>query len=155
MHKRPLSCPQLRTVPRQFSWVAQRLVRERSIDQRSPPACALYLLLVTGADAQGLSYYAEPSRGQRWSLPGAALHQRRGPEGGGRPTQKPGLPWRCGVRTCRHGRGGTASRGGEKPPGEGTGASAVRPHGARRGRRQGFEGRWEAMMALWSMPLCP
>jgi hypothetical protein len=41
-------------VPSQFSWIDQRLVRERYIDQLSPHACALYLFLVTVADAQGL-----------------------------------------------------------------------------------------------------
>ena len=61
MDKRPISFAKLRTVPRQFSWVDQRLVRERYIDQLTPEACALYLFLVTVADAQGLSYYAERS----------------------------------------------------------------------------------------------
>ena len=65
MHKRPISLAQLRHVPQQFSWVDQRLVRERYIDQLSHEACALYLFLVTVADAQGLSYYAERSLCQR------------------------------------------------------------------------------------------
>jgi hypothetical protein len=53
------------------------LVRERYIDQLSPQACALYLLLVTVADAQGLSYYGDPSLCQRLSLTGSELHQAR------------------------------------------------------------------------------
>jgi hypothetical protein len=77
MHKRPISLAKLRKVPQQFSWVDQRLVRERYIDQLSPPACALYLLLVTVADAQGLSYYADPSLCQRLSLTSAELRQAR------------------------------------------------------------------------------
>src|SRR5215475_4079796 len=77
MDKRPLSLAKLRTVPRQFSWVDQRLVRDHSIDQLSPQACALYLFLVTVADAQGLSYYAEPSLCQRLSLTSTELHQAR------------------------------------------------------------------------------
>jgi len=77
MHKRPISFPKLRKVPRQFSWVDQRLVRERYIDQLSHEACALYLFLVTVADAQGLSYYADPSLCQRLSLTCTALHQAR------------------------------------------------------------------------------
>jgi hypothetical protein len=68
MHKHPISLTKLRTVPRQFSWVDHRLVRERYIDQLSPQACALYLFLVTVADAQGLSYYADSSLCQRLSL---------------------------------------------------------------------------------------
>ena len=77
MHKRPISLAKLRRVPQQFSWVDQRLVRDHYIDQLSPQACALYLFLVTVADAQGLSYYAAPSVCQRLSMTGAELHQAR------------------------------------------------------------------------------
>ena len=77
MHKRPISLAKLRHVPRQFSWVDQRLVRERYIDQLTPEACALYLFLVTVADAQGLSYYADRSLGQRLSLSAPLLRQAR------------------------------------------------------------------------------
>jgi hypothetical protein len=77
MYKRPISPVKLRRVPSQFSWVDQRLVRERYIDQRSHAACALYLFLITVADAQGLSYYAEPSLCQRLSLTASELHQAR------------------------------------------------------------------------------
>jgi hypothetical protein len=75
--KRPISSAKLRTVPSQFSWVDQRLVRERYIDQLSPQACALYLFLVTVADAQGLSYYADASLCQRLSMTSPELHQAR------------------------------------------------------------------------------
>ena len=55
-------CPQrLRRVPSQFSWVDHRLVRDRHICRGSPQASALYLFLVTVADAQGLSYYSDKS----------------------------------------------------------------------------------------------
>jgi len=64
-------------VPRQFSWVDQRLVRERYIDELSHEACALYLFLLTVADAQGLSYYADDSLGQRLSLSAPLLRQAR------------------------------------------------------------------------------
>ena len=77
MHKRPLCRTQLRRVPKQFSWVDQRLVRERYIDQLSHEACALYLFLVTVADAQGLSYYAERTLCQRLSMSEAQLTQAR------------------------------------------------------------------------------
>jgi hypothetical protein len=77
MDKRPISLAKLRQVPRQFSWVDQRLVRERYIDQLSHEACALYLFLLTVADAQGLSYYAEPSLCQRLSMSVAQLRQAR------------------------------------------------------------------------------
>jgi hypothetical protein len=77
MDKYPISLAQLRRVPRQFSWVDQRLVRERYIDRLSHEACALYLFLVTVADAQGLSYYAERSLCQRLSMSAAQLAQAR------------------------------------------------------------------------------
>jgi hypothetical protein len=77
MHKHPISLAQLRHVPRQFSWVDQRLVRERYIDRLSHEACALYLFLITVADAQGLSYYADRTLSQRLSMSLAQLGQAR------------------------------------------------------------------------------
>ncbi len=49
----------LRQVPAPFSWIDQRLVRENFLRRADPAAWALYLVLVTVADAQGLSYYSE------------------------------------------------------------------------------------------------
>jgi len=77
MHKRPITLAKLRKIPTQFSWVDQRLVRDRYIDQLSPQACALYLFLVTVADAQGLSYYADASLCQRLAMTSPELHQAR------------------------------------------------------------------------------
>src|SRR5882672_2631163 len=77
MHKRPISLTKLRQVPQQFSWVDQRLVRERYIDQLSHEACTLYLFLVTVADAQGLSFYSEQSLCQRLSMTPTGLRQAR------------------------------------------------------------------------------
>ena len=58
MKTKPILCPgRLRHVPRQFSWIDQRLVRDGHIQGRSPEALALYLFLCTVADAQGASYY--------------------------------------------------------------------------------------------------
>jgi hypothetical protein len=57
--KRVLCPKRLRRVPTQFSWVDQRLVRERHIERCDASALALYLLLLTVADAQGLSYYSD------------------------------------------------------------------------------------------------
>jgi hypothetical protein len=77
MHKHPISLAKLRQVPQQFSWVDQRLVRERYIDQLSHEACALYLFLLTVADAQGLSFYSERSLCQRLSMTPVVLRQAR------------------------------------------------------------------------------
>ncbi len=68
MQKRLLVPSRVRRIPRQFSWVDHRLVREYHIELCDPPALALYLFLITVADAQGLSYYADGSISQLLSL---------------------------------------------------------------------------------------
>ena len=71
-------CPErVRQLPPQFSWVDHRLVRERYLERCDPPAAALYLFLVTVADAQGLSYYSEGVLGRSLSLVLARLRQAR------------------------------------------------------------------------------
>jgi hypothetical protein len=58
--KKKILCPQrLRRMPGQFSWIDQRLVREGYLQRCDHGALALYLVLVTVADAEGLSYYSE------------------------------------------------------------------------------------------------
>lgn len=59
--KQPIFPEGVRKVPRQFSWLDHRLVRDHHIEQCSHPAAALYLFLVTVGDARGLSYYADDS----------------------------------------------------------------------------------------------
>lgn len=60
MIEKRIICPQrLRRVPQQFSWVDHRLVRNKHICGLSYEALALYLFLVTVADAEGLSYYSD------------------------------------------------------------------------------------------------
>jgi len=55
-----LLCPErVRRVPDKFSWVDHRLVRDHYIERCSAEALALYLLLVTVGDADGLSYYSD------------------------------------------------------------------------------------------------
>jgi hypothetical protein len=55
-------------VPEQFSWIDQALVQRHLIDRCDARAAALYLFLVTVADAQGLSYYGSSSLMQRLHL---------------------------------------------------------------------------------------
>ena len=76
--KRVLCPERMRTIPPQFSWVDHRLVREPYLDRCDPPAAALYLFLVTVADAQGLSYYSDAALGRRLSIGLARLSQARG-----------------------------------------------------------------------------
>lgn len=63
--KRLLRPQRLRQVPEQFSWIDQALVQRHLIDRLDARAAALYLFLVTVADAQGLSYYGSASLMQR------------------------------------------------------------------------------------------
>jgi len=76
-HKRVLRPDRLRRVPAQFSWLDQRLVSERHCERCDAPALALYLVLATVADAQGLSYYGEASLARLLSMPAARLIQAR------------------------------------------------------------------------------
>jgi hypothetical protein len=75
--KRVLRPERLRRVPAQFSWIDQRLVRDRHLERCDVHALALYLLLVTVADAEGLSYYGEASIARLLSMPAVRLHQAR------------------------------------------------------------------------------
>jgi hypothetical protein len=59
--KQVLRPQRLREVPEQFSWVDQALVQRHLIDRCDSPMSALYLFLITVADAQGLSYYGATS----------------------------------------------------------------------------------------------
>ena len=58
----------LRQVPEQFSWVDQALVQRNIIDQCDSRCAALYLFLITVADAQGLSYYGGSTLAARLHL---------------------------------------------------------------------------------------
>ena len=75
--KQVLCSERIRHIPLQFSWVDHRLIRDRHIQCCDPPAAALYLFLVTVADAQGLSYYAEDALSRSLSITAARLHQAR------------------------------------------------------------------------------
>jgi hypothetical protein len=78
MKTKTLPCPErLRHVPRQFSWIDQRLVRNRHIQGPTPRALALYLFLCTVADAEGLSYYSDASAGALLVCSGSELRAAR------------------------------------------------------------------------------
>lgn len=77
IQKYPICPHRVRKVPKQFSWVDHRLVRDRYIEHVSHQAAALYLFLVTVADAQGLSYYSDPSITRRLSMDDHCLEQAR------------------------------------------------------------------------------
>ena len=61
MNKRnhPPQPDKVRRLPEQFSWVDQRLVRDRHMARGSADSWMLYLFLVTVSDAKGISYYSD------------------------------------------------------------------------------------------------
>jgi hypothetical protein len=75
--REPIVPQRRRRVPPQFSWVDQRLVRDGHVQGRSASALALYLFLVTVADADGLSWYSEAALCQQFSCDTAQLQSAR------------------------------------------------------------------------------
>jgi len=75
--KYPICPERIRTIPEQFSWVDQRLVRDRHIEGLNHQAAALYLFLVTVADYQGLSYYSDSGLAARLTMDEATLAATR------------------------------------------------------------------------------
>jgi hypothetical protein len=66
--KHPIYPDRIRKIPRQFSWLDHRLVSEHYIDRCTHRAAALYLFLVTVADAKGMSYYATRTLSRRLGM---------------------------------------------------------------------------------------
>ena len=75
--REPIVPQRRRRIPAQFSWVDHRLVREGHVQGRSAPALALYLFLVTVADAEGLSWYSEEALCCQLAWDAAQLHSAR------------------------------------------------------------------------------
>ncbi len=75
--KVPIVAQRIRKVPRHFSWIDHRLVRERHIENCTHAAAALYLFLVTVGDAKGLSYYGDKSIIKHLSMDQNALEHAR------------------------------------------------------------------------------
>jgi hypothetical protein len=76
--KQLLRPERLRQVPEQFSWIDHALVQHHLIDRCDARAAALYLFLLTVADAQGLSYYGNATLMQRLHLGAEELATARG-----------------------------------------------------------------------------
>ncbi len=75
--KVPIVAERIRRVPRHFSWIDQRLVRDRHIENCSHAAATLYLFLVTVGDAKGLSYYGDKSIIKYLSMDQNTLNEAR------------------------------------------------------------------------------
>jgi hypothetical protein len=77
INKHLLRPQRLRHIPASFSWVDHRLVRHDYLARADHTAWALYLFLVTVADAQGLSYYSDRAIGQHLKMDSMALSAAR------------------------------------------------------------------------------
>lgn len=76
--KRILCPDRLRRIPKQFSWVDHRLVRDKHICGLSHESLALYLFLVIVSDVDGLSYYSDAGISRLLKMDAATLaHSRR------------------------------------------------------------------------------
>jgi hypothetical protein len=75
--KRVLCAERRRRVPPAFSWIDHRLVRNGHISRCSHEALALYLFLVTVADAEGLSYYSDAKTSRLLNMTTSALNSAR------------------------------------------------------------------------------
>ena len=75
--KVPIVAHRIRKVPKHFSWIDHRLVRDRHIENCSHAAAALYLFLVSVGDEKGLSYYSDKSIAKYLSMDQSILQQAR------------------------------------------------------------------------------
>ena len=75
--KHPVCPHRIRRINNQFGWVDHHLVRDRHIEALSHPAAALYLFLITVADARGLSYYSDRSIEKRLAMDSNTLNRAR------------------------------------------------------------------------------
>jgi len=77
MKKDPICVQQLRYIPKQFSWIDQRLVQQGYLQQCDHIALSLYLFFLTVADANGMSYYADASLMAKVSMTKNQLYAAR------------------------------------------------------------------------------
>ena len=78
MIAKKLLCPErVRRIPQHFSWVDHRLVREHHIEGCGAESLALYLLLVTVGDAEGISYYSDSTVMKLISIGESSLRSAR------------------------------------------------------------------------------
>ena len=75
--KSPILIKRVRKVPKSFSWIDHRLVRDKHIELCSHTEATLYLFLVCVADDKGLSYYGDQSMMKRLSMDQQTLSKAR------------------------------------------------------------------------------
>ena len=77
IEKTPVLKKRVRKVPKSFSWLDHRLVRDRHIDNLSHSQAGLYLFLVCVADNRGLSFYGDPALMKKLGMDRTALDEAR------------------------------------------------------------------------------
>jgi len=76
--KRPIDPERIRRIPAEgFSWVDRRFVRKGFLEPLAPEAILLYFFLVAVSDAEGLSFYADPTISRILKLNAEELSQVR------------------------------------------------------------------------------
>jgi hypothetical protein len=75
--KEPILKHRVRKVPKSFSWIDHRLVRDNHSATCSHAEAALYLFLVCVADEKGLSYYGDKSIMEKISMDQQTLEKAR------------------------------------------------------------------------------
>ena len=76
--KVPIDPGRVRKIPPDgFSWIDRRFVRDGFIHRLPPEAILLYFFLAAVSDAQGLSFYADPTTGKILKLNPEGLTQSR------------------------------------------------------------------------------
>lgn len=78
MEKQPIDPQRVRRLPEEgFSWIDRRFVREGFLEDLPREAILLYLFLVAVSDAEGLSFYADPTVASLLKLNAEELTQSR------------------------------------------------------------------------------
>lgn len=75
--KHILCAQRLRRIPARFSWIDQRFIFDGHLQRCDANAAALYLLLVTVADVDGLSYWGDARLSRLLRLPPGLLARSR------------------------------------------------------------------------------
>ena len=75
--KTPVLKHRIRKIPKSFSWVDHRLVRDQHIENCNHSQAALYLFLVCVADDKGLSYYGDQSLMTKLGMDQITLEEAR------------------------------------------------------------------------------
>ena len=78
VEKKPIDPTRLRHIPSSgFSWIDRRFVRAEFLEELPAEAILLYLFLVAVSDAEGLSFYSDPTLSRLLKIDAQELSQSR------------------------------------------------------------------------------